>query len=142
MVRQCGSCRYCCWMFGVNDIDKPSRTNCKHECSEGCAIHNQSGYPKQCADFVCPYLQGEDIHRPDEFQFVLHELGGTLTSFVPYISTKIPIEKAIQRIKKLRVLPATFKTEYGWIGAVVPLDQQEGQITFSETHWKDWNNEA
>lgn len=55
MSRSCGECTLCCTVLAVQDIEKPSRTTCEHECDLGCAIYDARPY--SCKRFECLWLQ-------------------------------------------------------------------------------------
>jgi len=80
MERECGGCRFCCWTFNVEVPQrrnlrvlylKPELSHCEHECAKGCDLYDRFHMPVVCHDFICPYLHGEDIHRPDVFRDLL-----------------------------------------------------------------------
>lgn len=133
-MRTCGGCRFCCWSFNVLDVPdeikgltiKEALTHCKYECDTGCAIHQQHEYPKGCKDFICPYLEGEDIYRPDVFQKVIEECGGDTGNFIPRIPTTIPTEKVHDLIKETRSVPA-FILVGQWSKVILSLDRHADQ---------------
>ena len=130
-MRQCGECRFCCWSFNVTDVPseieglklKPCLESCPYECSGGCSIFGESSRPKECVEFECPYLKGDDIHRPDTFQEVLMELGGNMGNYVPTINISIPKEEAIRKIKETRTVPAGYLLGGKWVETILPLDK-------------------
>jgi hypothetical protein len=75
-MRDCGECQMCCWMYCVPEMDKPGRTNCKHQCPNGCAIHEHPR-PPICTDFVCCWKKldwwPEEL-RPDKCNVVFTQL--------------------------------------------------------------------
>jgi len=146
-MRQCSGCKFCCWSFAIEDIPddisglkfKPSLQHCQHECLVGCAIHDQKKYPPACKAFICPYLKGEDIHRPDIFQKVLQELNGNISNYIPSIPTKIPVEEAEKLIRRTRNILASILTGNEWVQIVLPLDREkDGSWTSNEDAVQEW----
>ena len=75
-MRSCGECQMCCWIYCVPEMDKPGRSNCKHQCPNGCAIHEQPR-PPICTDFVCCWAHYDwwpEELRPDKCHVVFTEL--------------------------------------------------------------------
>lgn len=65
-MRSCGECSACCYTLAVEELEKDSRTPCKHQCaSGGCSIYDEK--PESCTRFVCSWLEGvvEESYRPD-----------------------------------------------------------------------------
>ncbi len=130
-MRECGECRFCCWSFAVLDIPdelkgietKQALTHCQHEC-EGCAIHERDDYPEMCKTFICPYLSGDDIHRPDIFQEVLEQAKGNIGNYIPMIPTTRLIEDAEQLVRDTRSLPAAIMINNEWSYVMLPLDRK------------------
>lgn len=130
-MRSCDGCKFCCWSFNVPEVPdsikglglKPARQHCPHECSRGCAIHDRNNYPVVCNDFVCPYLDGEDMHRPDEFQGVLKELNGNVGAYIPAVPTLIPVQVAKQMIANTRTVPAFILVVDEWMRVILSLDR-------------------
>src|SRR5215468_4207083 len=53
--RSCGSCSMCCYMMGVEAIDKPKYRWCQHcKPGKGCAIYTSR--PGVCKAFACMWL--------------------------------------------------------------------------------------
>jgi len=73
-MRDCGECQVCCWLYCIPELDKPPRTNCKHQCASGCAIHEQPR-PPICTDFVCCWkkLDWPEELRPDKCHVVFSD---------------------------------------------------------------------
>lgn len=73
MSRECGECRACCTVLGIEDLKKPNHTRCEHECDKGCAIYND-GRPQVCIDFKCGWLESDDdfrnMERPDKLGLI------------------------------------------------------------------------
>ena len=64
--RQCGECQLCCFVYTVPEMDKPRMEPCKHQCDQGCAIHN-GPRPELCTAFRCEWIELESP-LPDEFR--------------------------------------------------------------------------
>jgi len=64
--RECGSCRACCYVCPVAELDKPLMSHCEHECDSGCGIYPER--PSGCRVYQCSWLLGEfdDDQRPDQ----------------------------------------------------------------------------
>jgi hypothetical protein len=66
-MKSCGDCQACCWFFPLAFLNKPMRTNCQHQCDNGCAIHDKKRHPV-CETFICEWKRrpqwGEEL-RPD-----------------------------------------------------------------------------
>jgi hypothetical protein len=75
-MRDCGECQMCCWIYCIPEMGKLGRTDCKHQCAKGCAIHDQPR-PSMCTDFVCCWAQldwwPEEL-RPDKCHVVFTQL--------------------------------------------------------------------
>src|SRR5258708_34908707 len=53
--RSCGSCSMCCYVMGVEDIDKPKSQWCRHcKPGKGCSIYDNR--PATCKTFACMWL--------------------------------------------------------------------------------------
>jgi hypothetical protein len=53
--RSCGSCSMCCYMMGVEELDKPKYRWCQHcKPGKGCAIY--ADRPGVCKAFACMWL--------------------------------------------------------------------------------------
>lgn len=131
----CGGCRFCCWSFNVTDVPdpvkgldlKPARQHCSYECNQGCSIHGLEKYPEACDHFECPYLQGKYIHRPDNFQSVLEEIGVEVGNFIPAIPPHIPVKTAEHLIKENRSIPAYILIGNQWMRVILSLDREDGK---------------
>lgn len=68
MNRICGSCKACCTVIGVDEIQKGWHTPCPNLCDKGCNIY--SGRPKSCELWQCAWLSGwidgDERRRPDK----------------------------------------------------------------------------
>lgn len=130
-MRKCDGCKFCCWSFKVLDVpdtlkgieDKFALQHCQYE-GAGCAIHEQPNYPPMCAGFVCPYLSGADIHRPDTFQQVLEQSKGNIGNYIPMVPTDMLIEDVEQLIRETRSLPAAIMIQNEWTYVMLPLDRR------------------
>jgi hypothetical protein len=77
--RSCGSCTACCDAIGVEEINKPEFTPCKHLCGTGCGIYKKR--PTQCREYSCAWkilwAPGDESWRPDNLGaiFDIHERG-------------------------------------------------------------------
>ncbi len=130
-MRECGECKFCCWSFAVHDVpdalkgieNKPVFQHCQHEC-EGCAIHERDDYPPMCKTFICPYLSGADVHRPDTVQQVLEQSKGNLGNYIPMIPAEMLVEEVERLIRETRSLPAAIMIENEWTYVMLPLDRK------------------
>jgi len=94
------------------------------ECEKGCELHGTEKLPDACDQFQCPYLQGEDIHRPDSFKF-LEELGGNIGNYIPAVPTNVPVSLAESLIREHRTLPAFILLGTEWARVTLPLDRND-----------------
>lgn len=131
--RDCDGCRWCCYIYNVEVPVKRSlkvldfkseRSHCRHERERGCKLHGTPNQPPLCRDFLCPYLAGVDIHRPDTFEPLLVELGGNMGNYIPAIPRAMSIEFAKGLIRETRTLPAAVLFAGEWVRLVLPLDRQ------------------
>jgi len=134
-MRSCDKCRWCCWTYNIKDVPvqrrslkvvelKPERSHCRHECDKGCDLHGTFFQPVACHGFFCPYLGGEDIHRPDTFQPLLEELGGNMGNYIPAVPQAMDVEFAKKTIRETRTVPAAALFDGNWVRVVLPLDRQ------------------
>lgn len=137
--RSCNGCRFCCWAYGIGDLDKKPLKSCIYECSSGCSVHSTPVQPKECKDFNCPYILGKDIHRPDTFEALLKELGSSLGCFIPHVPTFVPVDAAQDLIKRTRTVPAALQCDTGWEVAVLSIDQASFQELsgLPNTEWNE-----
>ena len=63
--KACGECQACCWQYALPFLTKPAHSPCKHQCKEGCAIHDQKRHPV-CETFLCEWRDCPDW--PDEWR--------------------------------------------------------------------------
>jgi hypothetical protein len=65
-VRKCGGCTLCCTVAGINELDKPPMTPCRHLKGHGCGIYPNR--PGTCSSFACGWLLGnfDERFRPDK----------------------------------------------------------------------------
>ena len=132
-MRECDGCRFCCWSFNAHDIPnpvtgfemKPARQHCVFECDKGCELHATERLPQACDEFKCPYLQGQDIHRPDTFQEALEELGGNIGNYIPAVPESVPVSLARTLIREDRSVPAFILLGNEWARVILPLDRNE-----------------
>ncbi len=65
--RECGPCKACCTVVGVEELAKPMRQPCQYECEAGCGIYEQR--PGSCQTYSCMWLNGtlagDTRRRPD-----------------------------------------------------------------------------
>lgn len=133
---ECGSCRFCCWIFNASDIpdpilgiaQKPSLEHCVYECNGGCSIHGMSKYPQPCGDFECPYLQGQEIHRPDNFQETLETMNIQVGNFIPAVPIDVPVRIAETLIKDNRSIPAFVMVGREWVRVILSLDRRSDSL--------------
>lgn len=71
--RECGDCRACCTIMGVDEVQKPTYKRCQHVGMFGCTIY--ATRPESCRDFQCMWLQGAidaddhvELLRPDKLK--------------------------------------------------------------------------
>lgn len=130
-MRTCNGCKFCCWSFNVelNDGIKEEKHHCKHECKNGCDIHNKRSQPKICKEFKCPYLFGESIHNPKEFQTSVELVKGKMGNFIPGINELIGIGDARNLIKESKSIPGYFLLNGQWIWTILPLDETKNWQT-------------
>src|ERR1041385_9041190 len=132
---ECDGCRFCCWVFNAQDIPDPiqglalkqDREHCLFECSKGCSLHGTEQKPFPCTQFECPYIQGKFIHRPDEFQKVLEEIGIQVGNFIPAIPPYVPVKMAECLIRENRTIPAFIMIGNEWVKVVLSLDRQDSR---------------
>lgn len=78
--RRCGDCRECCFVLGVEPVQKPPQQHCQHECARGCAIYEKR--PNSCAEFTCLWLAGmlPKSAKPSKTHMVVYgtALGSTM----------------------------------------------------------------
>ena len=106
--RKCGGCTLCCTVAGINELDKPPMTPCRHLRGHGCGIYPDR--PRSCSGFVCGWLLGnwDERFRPDRIGayvafFVTAELGFYA---VVQVDTRLVHKKRLrQLIKRLAYLP-------------------------------------
>jgi hypothetical protein len=119
---------------------KVERNHCPKECEVGCSIHGTAVYPQGCKDFFCPYVMGEQTHRPDTFQKLLEELGGDMGNIIPAIPLVVPVVRAEQLIRKSRTVLANFLLDGGWKRTAIPLDRAaNGEWMIKTEPLKMWN---
>lgn len=72
--RSCGGCTACCKTHGIAEFAKGNGEWCK-KCTVnvGCSIHNQIGFPLECAEYKCFWLagKGDEGDRPDKLKIVM-----------------------------------------------------------------------
>lgn len=67
--RKCGSCRVCCVVMKITELNKPEFTSCDHlvkrQTTRSCGIYNDR--PEECRTFQCAWLTGlgTNNQRPD-----------------------------------------------------------------------------
>lgn len=114
-MRTCDGCMFCCWSYGMPEVGKMGLEHCQHE-ANGCILHGTPEQPDACRRFKCPYLEGEDIFRPDKAQSILESMHITQSGFIPAIR----VENELVQLQSGRVLPAFVhgtqigKPEQGW----------------------------
>lgn len=69
--RDCGQCTFCCtapaindWMSPTEMPPKPAGDKCSQCTALGCGIYPNR--PEVCSGFLCGYLLGWDVPRPDQ----------------------------------------------------------------------------
>jgi hypothetical protein len=63
--RSCAGCTLCCKVLGIEALQKPPNTWCKHcEPAKGCRIYDDR--PEECRTFNCSYLT--DAHIGEEWK--------------------------------------------------------------------------
>lgn len=147
-IRECGGCRFCCWSFNVDvphptllDIIEPKKklSNCAHECEKGCTLHGKKEQPNVCKVFHCPYIRGENIHKPDVFQDELKDLKGNIGNYIPAVLSSIDIAATKELIRKTRTIPAYILIGNEWKEIIMPLDRDEnGTWLLTGERLKPW----
>lgn len=135
-MRTCDGCRFCCYIYGVDVLGKPAGKSCSFECDSGCSIHKDR--PLQCADFKCPYLNGDQIHRPDTFKAILRRLQSNLVCIIPWIPQSVPPVAAERLIETSWSILCAVKTETGWTPIVLDLTQQDNLYKGSKEQNEAW----
>ena len=130
---ECDGCAFCCWSFAVSDMPtrvdftilqlKPAQTHCDFEFEGGCVIYREEHFPPGCRLLPCPYLEGEDIHRPDTFQAILEESHGNVGNYIPSIPRSIPIQRALRLIRETRSVLAVIILDGKLTRVALPLDR-------------------
>lgn len=87
----------------------------------------KNNYPTACRTFFCPYLDGEDIYRPDTFQQLIEKLHGDVGNYIPCIPPHIPTAAAEILIEKTRSIAAAILIGRQWVKVVVSLDRNKDQ---------------
>ena len=71
-TRSCGTCRVCCKLPNIPDLDKPLDTWCSHVnrdrgSEQGCSVLGTEKRPGVCSAFMCGWAlgMGEPEDRPD-----------------------------------------------------------------------------
>jgi len=72
--KSCGSCGMCCKLLGVDAVQKPAGSWCRHyRRGQGCEIYHER--PGACASFECLWLDSDKLGeawRPDRAKFVMY----------------------------------------------------------------------
>lgn len=72
-IRSCDGCTLCCKVVGIEEIESPAGTWCRHcNIGAGCAIYEQR--PGECRTFRCAYLVDASLDerwKPSESKIVL-----------------------------------------------------------------------
>ena len=109
VTRRCGNCSLCCTVAGVQELEKPPFTRCRHlAAGHGCGIYPDR--PTACREFKCGWLQGnfDERFRPDKIGaycafFMSREHGAYA---VVQVDSRIANHKRVrQMIRRLGVLP-------------------------------------
>ena len=74
--QECGNCQACCTVMRIDELNKPIRTVCEHQCETGCAIYGE--HPQSCKNFMCVWVRGfgESWERPDKLGVFVEERAG------------------------------------------------------------------
>lgn len=72
--RSCGACSACCFVLGVQPLNKPAFQRCAHACEKGCGIYETR--PEPCRLYRCGWLEGfgERRDRPDRLGVILDRI--------------------------------------------------------------------
>lgn len=67
--RECGTCRACCTLLYIEELDKPAGKACAHlsadlETKNACTIYERR--PDPCRAFACVWRTGSDVMSPAE----------------------------------------------------------------------------
>lgn len=85
-MRSCDGCAACCHALHIEDLNKPTFEDCKHQCAAGCGNYDQR--PGPCRDYQCLWLQGHlaQADRPDRlgviFTMTMHPTRGKLPMLI------------------------------------------------------------
>ena len=61
-MSDCGTCKVCCRVLGVEEIRKTPGEACEFLCDRGCGIYDTR--PESCRAFECAWLQMQRSPRP------------------------------------------------------------------------------
>lgn len=95
MSRTCGSCKMCCYLLPVRELDKGANQRCKHECAGGCAVYQRSAMPDSCHLWNCMWLirpeNTANVQRPDIAGFVIDVVPDFITVIHPETQAHIQL---------------------------------------------------
>lgn len=110
ITRRCGNCSLCCTLAGVQELEKPPFTRCRHLRVNGCGCGIYPDRPKACREFACGWLQGnfDERFRPDKIgayvAFFMTEEHGVYA--VIQVDSRLENKKRVrQLIRRLGILP-------------------------------------
>lgn len=92
-MAECGSCKLCCKLLGVAELNKPPGTWCKH-----CSLHSPTpcqiydGRPPNCQNFECGWLanDGAPELRPDRIHMIVTGESKDLDAYIIHVDTGYP----------------------------------------------------
>lgn len=105
-MNECGECKLCCKLLGVEEIKKPVGKWCTH-CNKtgpiGCRIHEFDQFPTVCREFECGYILSElnISYRPDKCHVVITGQSDQLGCLVVHVD---PIHPEAYKTPKVNQL--------------------------------------
>ncbi|MBU2613389.1 hypothetical protein KJ925_02955 [Patescibacteria group bacterium] len=94
-MRICGSCKLCCTLLKVPELEKTEGVPCPFLCDKGCGIYTSR--PAACRNFRCAWLNGElsENMRPDKVGVIIEKLPTGKTVLADSAEQDTPIPKEI-----------------------------------------------
>lgn len=77
-MNKCGTCKACCNIYDIKELDKPTHTLCEHHTGKGCGIYKSR--PIACMTYKCGYLANnwrEEL-RPDKCGVIIDFRNGVV----------------------------------------------------------------
>lgn len=108
----CGSCRMCCKLLAVGEIDKPVDKWCPHSCPTGCGIYPTR--PEPCRIYRCMWLVSQGTPqawamqaRPDNCGVVFDAMSSNPGTVVARVSP--PDRHKLDRTVPQAIMASIFK---------------------------------